>query len=127
MKMDSARWVIIKGQRVEFVGDVQENDDFETPRLDRAACVSCVQKCKSVDSTELPSSSTRVFDGSEEPADTHEKFAQSTGEVLFAVGCRDDRPIVDSRSVVSTCPVDYASSVPTEKVHHSMNFGKCVG
>ena len=24
-------------QRVEFVGDVQENDDFETPRLDRAA------------------------------------------------------------------------------------------
>ena len=34
MKMDSARWVIlvVKRQRVEFVGDVQENDDFETPR-----------------------------------------------------------------------------------------------
>ena len=65
----------IKRQRVEFVSDVQENDDFETPRLDRAAYVFCVQKCKSVmmDSTELPSSSTRVFDGSEEPAGTHEK------------------------------------------------------
>ena len=34
----------IKRQRVEFVGDVQENDDFETPRLDRAAHVFCVQK-----------------------------------------------------------------------------------
>ena len=37
--------------------------------------------------------------------------APMTGEVLFAVGCRDDRPIVDSGSVVSTCPVDYATSV----------------
>ena len=36
-------------------------------------------------------------------------------EVLFAVRCRDDRPIVDSGSVVSTCPVDYATSVSTEK------------
>ena len=58
----------------------------------------------------------------EEPAGTHEKLDQSTGEVLFAVRCRDDRPIVDSGSVVSTCPVDCATSVPTEKVHHSMNF-----
>ena len=116
----------IKRQRVEFVGDVQENDDFETPRLDRAAYVFCVQKCKSVmmDSTELPSSSTRVFDGSEEPAGTHEKSDQSTGEVLFAVGCRDDRPIVDSGSVVSTCPVDYATSVPTEKVHLESVLGE---
>ena len=29
----------LKRQRVEFVGDVQENDDFESPRLDRAAYV----------------------------------------------------------------------------------------
>ena len=65
-----------------------------------------------MDSTELPSSSTRVFYESEEPAGAHEKFDQSTGEVLFAVGCRDDRPIVDSGSVVSTCPVDYVTSVP---------------
>ena len=35
-----------------------------------------------------------------------EKFDQSTGEVLVAIGCRDDRPIVGSGSVVSTCPVD---------------------
>ena len=114
----------VKRQRVEFVGDVQENDDFETPRLDRAAYVFCVQKCHCVamDSTELPSLSKRVSDGSEEPAGTHEKFDQSTGEVLFAVGCRDDRPIVDSGSVVSTCPVDYATSVPTEKVHYNMNL-----
>ena len=93
MKMDSVRWVIsfLKRQRVGFVGDAQGVDDFETPRLDRAACVFCVQECKSemVDSTELPSSSTRVFDGSEGPAGTHENFDQSTGEVLFAVGLID--------------------------------------
>ena len=114
-----------KHQRVEFVRDV----DFETPRLDRGAYVFCVQKCKSVvmDSTELPSSSTRVFDGSQEPAGTHKKFDQSTGEVLFAVGCRDDRPIVDPGSVVSTCPVDYATSVATEKVHYSMNLESVLG
>ena len=74
MKMDSARWVmlVLKSLRVEFVGDVQENDDFETHRLDLAAHVFCVQKCNSVtmDSTELPSSSKRVSDGSDEPAGT---------------------------------------------------------
>ena len=36
-----------------------------------------------MDSTELPSSSTRVFDGSEEPAGTHGKFDQSTGRGAF--------------------------------------------
>ena len=89
----------------------------------------CVPKCKSVmmDSTEVPSSSKRVSDGSEQPAATHEKFDQSTGEVFCAVGCRDDLPIVDSGSVVSTCPVDYATSVPTEKVHHSMNLESVLG
>ena len=38
----------IKRQRVEFVGDVQENDDAESLRLDRAAYVflrSRVQQC----------------------------------------------------------------------------------
>ena len=116
-------------QRVEFVGDVQENDDFETPRLDRAACVFCVQKCKSVmlDSTGLPSSSTRVCGGSEEPAGTHEKFDQSTREVFVAVGCRDDRPIVDSGSVVSTCPMDHATSVPTEKLRYSIILESVLG
>ena len=81
-------------------------------------------------STELPSSSTRVcsgMHGSEEPAGTHEKFDQSTGEVLFAVGCRDDRPIVDSGSVVSTCPADYARSVPKKKVHYSLNLESVLG
>ena len=119
----------IKRQRVEFVGDVQENDDFESPRLDRAAYVFRVQKCNSIsmDSTELPSSSKRVCDGYEVPAGTHEKLDQSTGEVLSAVGCRDDRPIVDSGSVVSTCAVDYATSVPTEKVQCSMNLESVLG
>ena len=74
-----------------------------------------------MDVTELPSSSTRVFDRSEEPAGTHEKLDHSMRELLFTVGCRVDRPIVDSGSVVSTCPVDFATSVPTEKVHYSMN------
>ena len=76
----------LKRQRVEFVGDVQENDDFESLRLDRAAYVFCVQKCNSIsmDSTELPSSSKRVCDGYEEPAGTHEKFDQINGERYFS-------------------------------------------
>ena len=66
--------------------------------------------------------------GSEEPAGTHEtKPDQSTGEVLFAVERRDDRPSVDSGSVVSTCPVVYATSVPTEKVHDSVNLESVLG
>ena len=67
------------------------------------------------------------FDGSEEPAGTYVLFDQSTGDLLFAVGRRDDRPTVDSGSVVSTCPVDYATSVPTEKVHYSMKFESVLG
>ena len=94
MKMDSAR-----------------DDDFETPRVDRAADVFCFQKVQ------------ECYDGFDGIA----KFVSSTGEVLFAVGCRDDRPIVDSGSVVSTCPVDYATSVPTEKVHYSMNLESVLG
>ena len=39
---------VIKHKRVELVGDVQENDDFESHRLDRAAYVFCGQKCNSV-------------------------------------------------------------------------------
>ena len=34
-----------KRQGVEVVGDVQENDDFETPRVVRAAYVSKVREC----------------------------------------------------------------------------------
>ena len=120
---------VIKHKRVELVGDVQENDDFESHRLDRAAYVFCGQKCNSVSMgpTELPSSSKRVSDGNEESAGTHEKFDRSTGEVLLAVGCRDDRPIVDSGSVVSTCPADFSTSVPTEKVQYSMNLENVLG
>ena len=53
----------IKRQELNFVGDVQENDDFETPRLDRAAYVFCIQQCNSVtmDLTEMPSSSEESF------------------------------------------------------------------
>ena len=54
-------------------------------------------------------------------------ISQPQGEVLFAFGCRDDRPLVDSGSVVSTCPVDCATSVPTEKVHYSMNLKSVLG
>ena len=36
-----------------------------------------------MDSTELPRSPTRVFDGNEEPAGTHEKFDQSTVRGAF--------------------------------------------
>ena len=118
----------IKRQRVEFVGDVQENADFESPGLDRAIYVCCVQKCNSVsmDPTELSSSSKKVCDGYEEPAGTHE-IRSINGEVLLAVGYRDDQPIVDSGSVVSTCPVVNATSVPTERVQHSMNLESVLG
>ena len=34
---------------------------------------------------------------------------------------------VDSGSLVSTCPVDYATSVPTEKVQYSMNLESVLG
>ena len=65
---------------------------------------------------------------SEVPADTHETTPdQSTGEVLFVVGCRYDRSIVASESVMSTFPVDYATSVPTEKVHYSTNLESVLG
>ena len=43
-------------------------------------------------------------------------------QVLFDIGCRDGRPIVDSGSVMSTCPVNYAMSVTAEKVHHNMKL-----
>ena len=101
--------------------------------MDRAAYVFCVQKCESVmtDWTELSSSSKRGFSGvhgCEESAGTHDtKLDQSTGELLFVIECRDDRPIVDSGTVVSTCSVDYATSVPTEKVHYSMNLESVLG
>ena len=73
-------------QKVEFVGDVQENDDFETPRSDRAACVFCVQKCKCVAmvSTELPCSSKRVSDESAEPAVGTQKNAISQRKRCFS-------------------------------------------
>ena len=47
--------------------------------------------------------------------------------MLLAVGCRDNRPLVDSGSVVSTCPVDYATSVPSGKVNCSMNLESVLG
>ena len=59
---------------------------------------------------------------------THEtKSRRSTGELFFAVGCRDDRPIVDTGSVVSTCPVDYATSAPAKTVNYSMNLEGALG
>ena len=56
-----------------------------------------------------------------------EKLTSQRGEVLFAVGCRDDRPLVDTGSVVSTCPVDYATSVPNRESPLQCEFGECVG
>ena len=56
------------------------------------------------------------------------KNSMSQRERCFSpFGCRDDRPIVDSGSVVSTCPVDYVTSVPTEKVQYSMNLESVLG
>ena len=60
--------------------------------------------------------------GNEEPAGTREHFDQSTGE--RGAFRRHDRPSVDSRSVVSTCPVHRATSVPTE-TPLKFEFGMC--
>ena len=56
----------------------------------------------------------------------HEKFDQSTGVVLFAVGCLDDRPIVDSGSVVhmSSGLCDDGSD---RKSAIQYELGECVG
>ena len=111
----------IKRQRVQFVGDVHQHDGgFETGREDRAACVFWVHSCNNAMSEclDVPSpSGISCVQESEEPAGTD----RATREMLFAVGCRDDRPFVDSGSVVSTSPVDHATSVPTYE------SGKCEG
>ena len=81
-----------------------------------------------MDSTELPSSSKRVSDGSEERAGIHEKSDQSTGEVLFAVGCRDDRPVVDSWKCcvhVSSGPCYVDSN--RKKVQYRLNLESALG
>ena len=61
----------------------------------------CVHSCENVMSEYLDVPSTSGISGVrviEEPANIHElKFDSTTGEEVFlAVGCRDDRPIVDS-------------------------------
>ena len=129
MKMDNARWVILVFNVKELNLSVMSKRMMILRLPDWIEQLMCsVLKSARVlmmDSTELPSLSTRVCDGYDGPAGTHKKFDQSTGEVLFAVGCRDDRPVADSGSVVSTCPKDYATSIPTEKVHYSMSLKVC--
>ena len=127
MKMHSARWVILvlNVKELNLSVMLKRLMIFESPRLDRVAYVFCVQKCNSIsmDSTELPSSSKRVCDGYEEPVGTHEKFDQSTGEVLFAVGCRDCR--------LWTCCVHVSSGLcdigSDRESAIQYEFGECVG
>ena len=78
-----------------------------------------------MDPTELPSSSKRVSAGTGEPAGTHEKIDQSTGEVLHAVGCRDDRTIVDSASVVHV--FSGLCDVGSERVQYSLKLERVLG
>ena len=120
---------VIKHKRVELVGDVQRMMILRVTVWIEQLMYFAVKSVTvfPMGPTELPSSSKRVSDGNEESAGTHEKFDRSTGEVLLAVGCRDDRPIVDSGSVVSTCPADFSTSVPTEKVQYSMNLENVLG
>ena len=109
--------LVLKRKRVEFVGDVQKhkNSMRHLKWIEQLMCFA-FEKFKScmTDWMELPSSSTSGVQVSEEPADTHENLYQSTGESLFDDQCRGDRPIIVSGGVVSTCPMDYATLVPTE-------------
>ena len=115
-----------KRLRVQFVVDVHEHDDgFVMPREDRAVWVFVFIVAKKTQSANVWMCQVRRgFQACRRvrgPAGIHVlKLDRTTGEMLFAVGCRDVRPIVDSRNVVSTCPVDYATSVPTEKVNYSV-------
>ena len=115
----------LKRQRVEFVGDVQEKDDFENPRLDRAAFTSATVLRWIRGNCQVRR--REFLMGVRSQRALLKNSISQTGEVLFAVGCRDDRPIVDSGSVVSTCPVDYATSVPTEKVQYILNLESVLG
>ena len=94
-----------KRHRVVFVGDAKRMMILRHPEwVEQLMCLASVRKCKSVmmDSTDL----------------------QVRRREFFQVcrGVRSQRALMrnlispDSGSVVSTCPVDYATSVPTEKV-----------
>ena len=125
----------VKRQRVEFVEDVQDHTRMILKHLQwieklmyfaiKSARVSwrIGRNCQ-VRRGEF-------FSGvqwSEEPADTHETTPdQSTGEVLFVVGCRFYRPIVASGSIMSTFPVDYATSVSDWESPLQYEFGECAG
>ena len=90
---------------------------FESHRLDRAPCVFFVFKSATVLQRIRRNCRVRRREslmGMRSQRALMKNSISQRGEVLFA-GCRDDRPIVDSGSVVSTCPVDEATSVPTEK------------
>ena len=104
-------------QRVEFVGDIQENDYFKSPRLDRTAYLFAFKSATVLRWIRRNCQVRRreFLVGVRSQGPLVKISISQRGEVLFAVGCRDDRPIVDSGSVVSTCPVDYATSAPTEK------------
>ena len=89
----------INRRRVEFVGDVQEHDDgFETPRADRAADVFWCSQLQKRHVWKCQVRQGKFFSGVQErwePAGTHElKPYKPNGEMLLAVGCRDDRPMV---------------------------------
>ena len=43
--------------------------------------------------------------------------------MLLPFGCRDDRPLVDSGSVVLSCTVDYATSATTDKFMSFQHYG----
>ena len=51
--------------------------------------------------------------------------------VQVCMGVRSQRALmknsISQRKFVSTCPVDYATSVPTEKVHYGMNLESVLG
>ena len=95
--------------------------------MGRTAYVFCVQRCNSISMIRRNCRvRRRVCDGYEEPAGTHEKFDQSTGGYFSPLDVEMVGQSLAPGGVVSTCPVEYATSVPTEKVQYSMNF-ECVG
>ena len=90
---------------------VQENDGFESLRLDRAAYVFCFRKCNSVsmDPTELPSSSKKVSDWNEEEQ----------------VGTREEIRSVKGRGACRRLDVEMIDQVLTLEVCIHMPIGFC--
>ena len=90
---------------VMFTGTMMLSKHPERIKQDFVFCVHCCENAMSEFLDVSSSSGTSGVGVIEEPAGTHElKPDWTTGEMLLAVECRDDRPIVNSGSAKPPVP-----------------------